>query len=71
MCSGLVLGWDNAGSGTWVNVGRSLPPRVNPQVARLGARALVAQGIEHRFPKTTLYLYPEADYLPVPILLAY
>ena len=43
---------------TWVNVGHSLPPQVNPRVARLGPRALVAQGIEHRFPKTTLYLYP-------------
>ena len=40
--------------GTWVNVGHSLPPQVNPQVARLGPRALVAQGIEQRFPKTTL-----------------
>lgn len=36
---------------TWVNVGHSLPPQVNPRVARLGARALVAQGIEQRFPK--------------------
>ena len=36
---------------TWVNVDHSLPPQVNAQVARLGARALVAQGIEHRFPK--------------------
>jgi hypothetical protein len=36
---------------TWVNVGHSLPPQVNPKVARLGPRALVAQGIEHRFPK--------------------
>jgi hypothetical protein len=46
---------------TWVNVGHSLPPQVNPQVARLGARALVAQGIEHRFPNPTLRLCPQAD----------
>lgn len=37
--------------GTWVNGGHSLPPQVNPQVARLCPRAPVAQGIEHRFPK--------------------
>lgn len=36
---------------TWVNVGHSLPPQVSAQVARLCARAPVAQGIEHRFPK--------------------
>jgi hypothetical protein len=34
-----------------VNPGYSLPPRVNPQVAKLVPRALVAQGIEQRFPK--------------------
>jgi hypothetical protein len=33
-----------------VNPGHSLRPRVNPQVAKLGPRALVAQGIEQRFP---------------------
>jgi hypothetical protein len=33
------------------NPGHSLPLRVNPQVVRLGVRALVAQGIEQRFPK--------------------
>ncbi|MDG4803253.1 transposase [Micromonospora sp. WMMD980] len=52
--------WSWAGTtavrGTWVNAGHSLLPQANPQVARLGPRALVAQGIEHRFPKTTLYL---------------
>jgi hypothetical protein len=34
-----------------VNGGYSLPTRVDPQVARLGLRALVAQGMEQRFPK--------------------
>jgi hypothetical protein len=34
-----------------VHPGHSLPPRVNLQVARLVLRALVAQGIEQRFPK--------------------
>ena len=33
------------------SAGHSLPPRVNPQVVRLCLRALVAQGIEQRFPK--------------------
>jgi hypothetical protein len=49
-------------------MGHSLPPQVNPQVARLGPRALVAQGIEQRFPKTMLYLYPLAEGLRVLIL---
>ncbi|XQV89172.1 transposase [Micromonospora sp. WMMD708] len=48
-----------------VDVGHSLPPQVNPQVARLGARALVAQGIEHRFPKTGLRRCPQADDLQI------
>jgi hypothetical protein len=49
-----------------VNVDHSLPPRVNAQVARLGARALVAQGIEQRFPKTLLDEFPQPDYLDLP-----
>jgi hypothetical protein len=42
------------------NPGHSLPPRVNPQVVRLGLRALVAQGIEQRFPKPHTTPLPQA-----------
>ena len=55
-CRGLV--WSSCGHRSerpavtpQVSPGHSLPPRVNPQVVRLGFRALVAQGIEQRFPK--------------------
>jgi hypothetical protein len=56
---------------TWVNAGHYLPPQVNPRVARLGPRALVAQGIEHRFPNPMLRLSPQADDLRLSLLCLY